>query len=131
MKVHVLTVVLLLCAGAGLRAQEEGVRTFSARVVDRTNDERLPFVSVQLEGSTLSAVTDENGVFSLDLPIMNTGERCHLTFTYVGYQPLRFRVPRSDKGRPRTIKLRRVKFDLGDPPVIRYGKDGPPPLIEK
>lgn len=107
------------------------MRTFSACVVDRTNGELLPFVTVQLEGFAISALTDENGVFRLDLPLMNTGERRYLTFTYFGYQPLRFRVPRSGKGRPRTIKLRRVKFDLGDPPVIRYGKDGPPPLIER
>ncbi len=131
MKVHVLTLGLLLCSGAGLRAQDEGVRTFSARIVDRTNDELLPFVQVQLEGSTISALTDESGVVSLDIPVNNTGERCYLTITYVGYEPLRFRVPRWNKGRLRTIELRRVKFDMRDPPVIRYGRDGPPPLIVK
>ena len=126
-----LMVAFLLCAVAGLRAQQEGVRTFSACVVDRTNGELLPYVKVQLEGSAISALTDENGVFRLELPVMSTGKRFHLTITYVGYQPLRFRVHRSEKRRVRTIKLRRIKFDLGDPPVIRYGKGGPPPLIEQ
>jgi hypothetical protein len=131
MKFHVISMALVLFSVTGLRAQEKGVRTFSVRIVDRTNDELLPFVEVQLEGSTISALTDENGVVSLDIPVNHTGERCYLTITYVGYEPLRYRVPRSNKGRLRTIELRRVKFDMRDPPVIRYSKDGPPPLIGK
>jgi hypothetical protein len=124
MRVHVFGIALLLFSAAGLRAHEEGARTFSARVVDRTNGELLPYVTVQLDGSSISALTDGNGLFRLDVPVMDTGERRYLTLTYTGYQPLRFRVPRSGKGRLRTIKLRRIKFDFGDPPVIRYGKDG-------
>ena len=54
-----------------------------------------------------------------------------LTINNVGYRPMCFRVRGSDKTRLLTIKLRRIKFDLGDPPVIRYGKEGPPPLIER
>lgn len=124
MKVHVFCIALLLFSAAGLRAQEEGVRTFSARVVDRTNGELLPYVTVQLDGSSKSVLTDGKGLFRIDVPVMVTGERCYLTLTYTGYQTLRFRVPRSEKVRLRTIKLRRIKFDFGDPPVIRYGKDG-------
>lgn len=131
MKAQLLAIAILFCTGVHLHAQELVSRTFPARVIDRTNKEPVPFAIVQLEGSTISALTDENGVVSLDLPVNNTGERCYLTITYVGYEPLRFRVPRSNKGRLRTIELRRVKFDMRDPPVIGYSKDGPPPLIGK
>jgi hypothetical protein len=130
MKVLVVA-ILMTCWSADLLAQEQGSRTFSARVVDRTNKEPVLFATVQLEGSALSTLTDEDGVFSLEFPVGRPSENSFMTINYVGYDPMRFRVHGSVKKRLRTIKLRRVKFDLGDPPVIRYGKDGPPPLIER
>jgi hypothetical protein len=131
MKVHVLTIAIALSSGTGMRAQEPGVRTFNAQAVDRTNHDPIPFATVCVEGTTITTLTDMDGLLTLELPVQEAGEQCYLTIKYIGYQPLRFRVPRADKGRLRIIELRRVKFDLEDPPVIRYGKDGPPPLIER
>ena len=118
MKVLV-AVLLVICSCAGLFAQEQDSRTFSARVVDRTSKEPVLFATVQLEGSALSTLTDEDGVFSLEVPVGRPSEKSYLTINYVGYHPMRFRVHGSVKKRLRTIKLRRVNFNLGDPPVIR------------
>ncbi|MBL8001010.1 MAG: carboxypeptidase-like regulatory domain-containing protein [Flavobacteriales bacterium] len=114
MKVVLLAITLVLGAGTGLHAQERALRTISASVVDRTNKEPILFATVKLEGSELSALTDECGLFTLCIPSDLPGGKHYLTINYVGYQPMRYRVPRSVKGRVLSIKLQRIKFDLGD-----------------
>ncbi len=112
MKVQVLTIALFIGPGAGLRAQEQGMRTFSARVVDRTDKEPVPFANVQLEGSALSTLSDVKGGFSLEFPVDPKDGKSFLSITQLGYRPMRIRVRGSDKARLRRIQLRRIKFDL-------------------
>lgn len=131
MKVHVLTIAIALSSGTGIQAQEPGVRTFNAQVIDRTNNDPITFATVCVEGTTITTLTDMDGLITLELPVREAGERCYLTINYIGYQPLRFRVPRSHKGLPATIKLNQTKFDLRSIEQVRWGKDGPPPLMEK
>jgi hypothetical protein len=131
MKVPVLTLALLLSIGNGLRAQEDSVRTFSARIVDRANAEPIPFARVQLEGTAQITVTELDGSFTLKLPVGLRGARCYLRVNYIGYEPVRYRVPRSDKSRVRSIRLRQARFHLGEPPVLRMEKQGSPAFIEK
>lgn len=131
MKVHTLAIALVFFSVNGLHAQHQSVRTFSARVIDRTNHDPIPFATVQMEGTKLSALTDMDGLFSLMIPVCPSTERCHLTINSMGYQPRRFPVPRSDKGRLGKVRLKRIKFDLRSIEQVQDDKDGTGPLREK
>jgi hypothetical protein len=131
MKFHMLAIALVLFSVTGLRAQDQGMRTFTARVIDRTDNDAVAFATVHLEGSTLSTLTDLNGLFSLDIPSGQSSRKSYLTITHFGYRTMRFRVRGSHQGRQGTVKLKRIKFDLRRIEQTGDGTVGPPPLIEK
>jgi len=123
MKGSLAIAVMLLYFDAGLFAQQPETRTYAAHVIDRSNTDPIPFAKVQLEGSPVYALTNEVGFFALELSPSRSNEKRFLVINYVGYQPMRFPIPRRVTRGVRTVKLRRVKFDLSDPPVIRNGRD--------
>ncbi|MBL7951685.1 MAG: carboxypeptidase-like regulatory domain-containing protein [Flavobacteriales bacterium] len=132
MKVHVVAFLLIALSSIGLFAQQQqGLRAISARVVDRTNGEPLMFATVRSEDNGQGTMTDENGLFSMEISGVSQVGRSHLLISYLGYQTTRFRVPRRASARVYTIRLSPTNFELADPPVIRSGKGGSPPVNEE
>lgn len=56
-------------------------------VVDSTNEQPLPGVTVQVKGTTTGTVTDLNGHFSLKVP-----NKCELIISYVGYNTQKINI---------------------------------------
>lgn len=99
---------LMSCAGAYSYANANTINaidpdktdrlrlTFSGQVVDATSGEPLPFANVQVLGTTLGAITDANGRFTLkEVPTKSV----RLRISYVGYRSQDFKVtaPGSDQ----------------------------------
>ena len=62
-------------------AQSDSLMTVSGIVRDQ--GQRLPFVSVTIEGSTLGTITNEDGYFSLKIP--RTDKEITIVISHVGY----------------------------------------------
>ncbi|WP_078063082.1 SusC/RagA family TonB-linked outer membrane protein [Solirubrum puertoriconensis] len=72
----------LLAVATVASAQAQQTRPLSGRVVDATNGDALPGVTVVVKNSTIGATTNENGEFSLNAPA--SGD-VTLVLSYVGY----------------------------------------------
>ena len=78
-----LTGVAAVCAAEHYDAHLVG------HVLDEQTGEHLPFVNVQIKGTTIGTVTDESGHYFLkDLPL---GHQT-VVFSYVGYETLELPV---------------------------------------
>lgn len=88
--------------------------TLDGIVIDAVTKEPLPGASVQIEGVTHSAKTDQNGKFSFV-----TGQRFPYTLivTYVGYRPAKVVA----NGSPITITLEQDATGLDEVVVTGYG----------
>ncbi|WP_158798297.1 SusC/RagA family TonB-linked outer membrane protein [Pedobacter sp. L105] len=75
-----LTMCLLLFFGTSLYAQNT---TLTGTVKGKDDGQPIPGVSVRVTGTTIGAVTGENGKFTIAVPSKNKT----LTFTYIGYLP--------------------------------------------
>lgn len=71
----------------------------------------LPGVTVQVKGTAIGTLTDENGNFSLDAPAGGT-----LLFRYVGYEPLELPVKATME-----VQLKKSSSALTEVVVIGYG----------
>ena len=77
--------VCLLCSVfcAPVRAQEEFDAHMVGHVLDEKTGEHLPYVTVQVKGTTIGTVTDESGHYFLkNLPL---GKQI-IVFSYIGYE---------------------------------------------
>ena len=93
-------VLLLLFIAAPLFAQYDAHLT--GHVLDEKTGEHLPFVNVQLKGTTIGTVTDESGHYLLkDLPI---GHQT-VIFSYLGYETLELPVVLEED---KTVELKAV-----------------------
>ena len=73
----------LLLIGAPMLAQEQYDAHLVGHVLDETTGEHLPFVNVQVKGTSIGTVTDETGHYFLkNLPL----GRQIIVFSYVGYE---------------------------------------------
>ena len=79
MKRTLLLSLLLLLTLAGRSWAQ--TRQVSGRVLDKTNNEGLPGVSVIVKGTTTGTATDADGKFELNVPVAATT----LQFKYLGY----------------------------------------------
>lgn len=73
-----LTMCLLLFFGTGLYAQN---KTVKGTVTGKDDNQPIPGVSVRVTGTTIGAVTGEDGKFTISIPAKNKT----LTFTFIGY----------------------------------------------
>ena len=64
--------------------QETGVITLHGHVLDSSNSESLFFSSVSLSGSTISNVSNADGIFSLKIP-ENTPADARITISHLGF----------------------------------------------
>lgn len=80
----ILTSLLLVLFSCSLMAQNIQVK---GTVSDGSTKEPLPFVTIQLKGTTQGANSDDNGFYTMDVPSNAT-----LIFSFVGYRPLEIAV---------------------------------------
>ncbi|UYQ94877.1 TonB-dependent receptor [Chitinophaga horti] len=112
MKKIYLFFLLLLATVHWAQAQ---TRTIRGKVTDAGTGAGLPFVSVQLKGSTTGAKTDENGNFSLTVP----AGKADLQFTYMGY----LTITQPHEGNANVVvKMEKDDKKLDEVVVIGYGQ---------
>lgn len=80
----ILTSLLLVLLSCSLMAQNIQVK---GTVSDGSNKEPLPYVTIQLKGTTQGANSDDNGFYTMNVPSDAT-----LIFSFVGYKPVEVAV---------------------------------------
>ena len=117
------TFLLTLCSAfLALTAlgQEIGVMTLYGHIKDGSNDESLFLTSVSLSGSSISNVTNSDGVFSLKIPA-DTRPDARITISHLGFMTRTLRVSDfsgSSQERPLEIALAPMSLQL-DPALVR------------
>lgn len=90
--ITLLTVLLLMPFVASAQSRVDSLLTVSGIV--RDDSQRLPFVSVAIQGSTLGTITNEDGYFSLKIP--NTDKDITILISHVGYHANELTVKASE-----------------------------------
>ena len=117
------TFLLTLCSAfLALTAsgQEIGVMTLYGHIKDGSNDESLFLTSISLSGSSISNVTNSDGVFSLKIPA-DTRPDARITISHLGFMTRTLRVSDfsgSSQDRPLEIALAPMSLQL-DPALVR------------
>ena len=117
------TILLTLCSAfLALTAsgQETGVMTLYVHIKDGSNEESLFLTSVSLSGSSISNVTNSDGVFSLKIPA-DTRPDARITISHLGFMTRTLRVSDfsgSSQDRPLEIALAPMSLQL-DPALVR------------
>lgn len=88
-------------------------RTVTGKVADAADNSPLPGVSVQVKGSGETAVTDENGSFTIQVPASAT----HLVFSFVGYSNVEMAISSGSMD----VKMTSADKALEDIVIIGYG----------
>ncbi|MBR5055263.1 MAG: carboxypeptidase-like regulatory domain-containing protein [Bacteroidales bacterium] len=100
--------------------QETGVITLHGHVLDSSNSESLFFSSVSLSGSTISNVSNADGIFSLKIP-ENTPADARITISHLGFLTRTLTVgdfAGSTQEHPLVITLAPMTIEL-DPARVR------------
>jgi len=90
--------------------------TIKGKVTDAATGQPLPFVSVQLKGTSTGTQTDAAGNFSLNVP---AGQNAGLVFSYLGYQSV---TQSADGNAPLNIQLQKDNKNLDEVVVVGYGQ---------
>ncbi len=106
-----LYMIPLFSTGLLLNAQS---RTITGTVTDAVDGTPLPSVTVNVKGTVVSAVTDDRGVFSIDVP----GSGRALVFTFVGYKQVEVAIGASNTV---NVAMENDAQSLDDVVVIGYG----------
>lgn len=88
------------------------VNSVSGRVVDQ-NQQPLPGASVMVQGTTIGAVTDLNGNYSITLP----NQAGYLTYSFIGFQTKTLPVT----GKVMNVTLEESRMALEETVVVGYG----------
>lgn len=90
----------------------KNINSVSGKVTDN-NLESLPGVNVLVEGTTIGAITDINGNYSITLP----KSASYLTFNYIGYKPKTLPVTNSILN----VQIEEDLMNLDEVVVVGYG----------
>lgn len=82
-------IFFFLALGLCVQAMAQGVVTLSGQVFDKQTGEPLRAASVTLQGSSLSIVTNSEGVFSFKIPADSKG---YITVSYLGYLTAEYQI---------------------------------------
>ena len=115
MKVLLLLIPLLLVCCIQVMGQD--VITVSGIVRDSLSKEPLPSVSVYFDGSTIGAVTDMNGKFTLQ---NSQGYHC-LCVSALTYVPRKYNLRNGRKNENLICSLSPIEYALGEV-VVKAGK---------
>ena len=84
MRLRYISGLCLLLVSVQLFAQQP-VQTIRGTIIDDASNEPLAYVSVELQGTMLGAVTDDAGNFTIkNVPV----GRCNIMVSFVGYEPV-------------------------------------------
>lgn len=119
-------VLLLIIAGLPLLAQGQSVTSASGIVKDSITGEPLSYVSVLFKNSTIGAMTDDNGYFTLQ----NSNGYTTLLVSSMGYTDKLIQLHPGKKNEGLNVQLRPTSFELNEvvvkPKRERYSrKDNP------
>ena len=84
-------------------------RTITGQITDATDGMEITAASISVENTTVGAVSDINGRYSITLPAGN--KDVFLVFTYLGYESQKIRVGTSDII---NVRLKETSVSLGD-----------------
>lgn len=106
---RIIITVLPLLATLALSAQQNGV--LRGRVTD-TENRPLELVNVAIVGSTSGSATDRDGKYVLIVP---AGQEQEVDFSYIGYEPRRFRLTlKAGETRELDVALKMAFTELKD-----------------
>ena len=109
--VRYIVLLVLLQAVTGISISfAQSITTASGIVKDSITGEPLPFVSVYFDGSTIGAMTDDDGAFSLQ----NTQGYIKLTATYLGYDTKTITLKAGKKNDGLVLLLRPTAFEISE-----------------
>lgn len=108
----------LIFASVRLVAQSTSMFNLSARVIDRSNEEPIPFAKVEVEGTAYSTITDTSGSFLLSIPESRMTEHRYMVIEYLGFETFRYRLRPSDMRDHRSFRLRPRQMQ-SDPLIYR------------
>ncbi len=119
-------VLLLIIAGLPLLAQGQSVTSASGIVKDSITGEPLSYVSVLFKNSTIGAMTDDKGYFTLQ----NSNGYTTLLVSSMGYTDKEIQLHPGKKNEGLNVQLRPTSFELSEvvvkPKRERYSrKDNP------
>lgn len=106
--------LILLLAGSSMVLSAQN-RSISGKVFD-TNEEPLIGVTVTIENTTIGAITDIDGAFTLQVP----EEKVVLNVSYVGFVPQKVTVASGQSNV--TVRLSEDAVLLNEVVVVGYGK---------
>lgn len=109
----VIVTFLLVISPASVVAQGQRI-TVSGTVTDGTTGDAMPGVNIIVAGTTIGAMTDINGSFSVTVQ----SEESELSVTFIGYKPQTIKI-----GKQRQLKISLVldSKTLDDVVVVGYG----------
>ena len=102
--------ILLLVVTAFTYIQAQSYTAASGIVKDSVSGELLPFVSVYFEGSTIGAMTDDNGVFTLK----NNQGFTKLAITSLGYDTKTINLKAGQNNDNLLVLLKPTSFELSE-----------------
>lgn len=102
-------------AGSPFSAPQSSKIVLQGRIVDKTDGMALPGVSVRVPGTSLGAVTDNNGKFSLRVD----SDKSNIVIAYLGYNTVKINTRNRDS--LKTIGLEPNNSSLSEVVVVGYG----------
>ncbi len=105
--------------GMAYAGQLAAITRVTGRVTDQNGGNAVPGASVKVKGTSIGAVTDANGYYSIQLPQGNQV----LSYNTVGYEALERQVT----GATMNVAIKPGSQDLNDIVVVGYGLQGRAP----
>ncbi|AFL86305.1 TonB-linked outer membrane protein, SusC/RagA family [Belliella baltica DSM 15883] len=113
MRKILLAVMLLMIASIGqIQAQQ---KTVKGTVISNADNQPIPGANIQIKGTTIGAITDIDGTFSIDIP----GNESVLLVSYIGYLSKEVLVGNQSTF---NILLEEDVKQLGEVIVVGYGE---------
>ena len=110
-RIHLIVLLVLLQAATGISVlYAQSMTSASGIVKDSITGEPLAFVSVYFDGSTIGAMTDDNGAFALQ---NDTGYN-KLAVASLGYDTKILDLKTGQKNDGLTIDLRPTAFEISE-----------------
>lgn len=105
-KLIITLILLALLPFTTLNAQSQKIIT--GKIIDAESNEALPYASVGLDGTTISNISNSNGVFSIKLPEPTDNNNLApmwISVKYLGYKSLKVSVNEFNPKRTKVIHL--------------------------
>lgn len=122
LKFFLTCIFLIICQLSGVFAQQQ----VKGLVIDDSNRQPMPFVSIAVIGSTFGTVSNQNGEFTLN--IQNIDPSDSIAFHYLGYETIMMKI--SDLNDGMTVKMKEKPVLLRSIAIVAHPMK-PEELIKK